>query len=162
MAVDIVLNGNAVRLETPPDMPLLWALRDELKLVGTKFGCGVGLCGACTVLVGGEAVRSCQTPVAAVAGKAVLTIEGVEGAVAEAVTDAWIAAQAPQCGYCQPGFIMAAAGAIMSQPDAGADDILSGLTNICRCGSYDAIRSAVGATIAGLNAGGKKSAETVR
>jgi isoquinoline 1-oxidoreductase alpha subunit len=162
MAVDIALNGKAVRLDTPPDTPLLWALRDELNLVGTKFGCGAGLCGACTVLVGGRAVRSCQTSVADVAGKAILTIEGVEGAIAKAVMDAWIAAQAPQCGYCQPGFIMAATGAIMNKPDASADDILSGLTNICRCGSYDAIRSAVGAAIASLNAGGKKSGETVR
>lgn len=162
MAVDIALNGKAVRLDTPPDKPLLWALRDELNLVGTKFGCGAGLCGACTVLVGGQAVRSCQTSVADVAGKAILTIEGVEGAVAGAVMDAWIAAQAPQCGYCQPGFIMAATGAIMNKSDASADDILSGLTNICRCGSYDAIRSAVSAAIAGLNAGGKKSGEAVR
>jgi isoquinoline 1-oxidoreductase alpha subunit len=162
MAVDIALNGKAVRLDTPPDMPLLWALRDELKLVGTKFGCGAGLCGACTVLAGGQAVRSCQTSVGDVAGKTILTIEGLEGAVARAVTDAWIAAQAPQCGYCQPGFIMAATGAIMNKPDAGADDILSGLTNICRCGSYDAIRSAVGTAIASLNAGEKKSGEAVR
>jgi len=162
MAVDISLNGTAVRLETPPDTPLLWALRDELKLVGTKFGCGAGLCGACTVLVGGQAVRSCQMSVADVAGKAILTIEGVEGTVARAVMDAWIAAQAPQCGYCQPGFIMAATGAILAKPDASADDVLSELTNVCRCGSYDAIRSAVGMAIASIKAGGKKSGETVR
>jgi isoquinoline 1-oxidoreductase alpha subunit len=162
MAVELSLNGAAVRLETSPDLPLLWALRDEMKLVGTKFGCGMGICGACTVLVGGQAVRSCQMSVADVAGKAILTIEGVEGTVARAVMDAWIAAQAPQCGYCQPGFIMAATGAILAKPDASADDVLSELTNVCRCGSYDAIRSAVDMAIASLKAGGKKSGETVR
>lgn len=162
MAVDISLNGNTVHLETPLDMPLLWALRDEMNLVGTKFGCGAGLCGACTVLVEGRAVRSCQMSVSEVSGKPVQTIEGVKGAVAKAVMDAWITTQAPQCGYCQPGFVMATTGAIMAKPSASADDILSELTNICRCGSYDAIRLAVGMAIASLNGAAQKPGETIR
>jgi isoquinoline 1-oxidoreductase alpha subunit len=143
MAVDAVINRKPVRLESSGETPLLWVLRDELNLVGTKFACGAGLCGACTVLIDGRATRSCQVALTDIEGKSVVTIDGVDGAVARDVIDAWIAAQAPQCGYCQPGFVMATIGAITADPGADAAGILKSLTNICRCGTYDAIRVAV-------------------
>jgi len=143
MAVDAVINGKPVRLDSSGETPLLWVLRDELNLVGTKFACGAGLCGACTVLIDGRATRSCQVALADIGDKPVVTIEGVNGAVARDVIDAWIAAQVPQCGYCQPGFVIATIGAIIADPGADAAGILNSLTNICRCGTYDAIRVAV-------------------
>jgi len=143
MAVDAVINKMAVRLESSAETPLLWVLRDELNLVGTKFACGAGLCGACTVLIDGRAARACQVALGDIGGKSVVTIEGVDGAVARDVIDAWVKAQVPQCGYCQPGFVMATIGAITEHPGADAAAILASLTNICRCGTYDAIRVAV-------------------
>ena len=117
-------------------MPLLWALRDELGMVGTKFGCGAGLCGACTVLMDGDATRSCITPVSAAAGRTVLTIEGLGEKELHAVQKAWIEADAPQCGYCQSGQIMAAVALLSHNPNPSDADIDDGMTNICRCGTY--------------------------
>jgi isoquinoline 1-oxidoreductase alpha subunit len=154
MSVNLTLNGQPATLASPTETPLLWALRDEKSLVGVKFGCGAGLCGACTVIVDGAQVRSCQTQVGDVAGRSVTTIEGLSGAVAKAVTEGWIKAQAPQCGYCQPGFVMAATSVIAADPKQSRDSVLSQLTNICRCGTYDAIRAAVGHALVALNGAG--------
>jgi len=151
MSVDFTLNGHPTSMASPPETPLLWALRDEKNLVGVKFGCGAGLCGACTVIIDGQQTRSCLTRLADVAGKTVQTIEGLSGEVATAVTEAWIKAQAPQCGYCQPGFVMAATAVISPNPKQSRDQALSQLTNICRCGTYDAIRLAVGYALDSLN-----------
>ncbi len=138
-----ILNGRRATLDLEPDMPLLWALRDELGLVGTKFGCGVGLCGACTVIIDGEAVRSCQTPVSAADGKTVLSIEGLGEKGLHAVQKAWIEADAPQCGYCQSGQVLAAVALLAKTPNPSDDDIDAEMTNICRCGTYPRMRAAV-------------------
>jgi isoquinoline 1-oxidoreductase alpha subunit len=125
-------------------MPLLWALRDLLNLTGTKYGCGIAACGACTVHLDGQPVRSCQTPISDAAGKAVTTIEGVRGQVAEAVQNAWIKLDVPQCGYCQSGQIMSAIGLLSENrkpTDADIDEAMSG--NLCRCATYQRIRGAV-------------------
>jgi isoquinoline 1-oxidoreductase alpha subunit len=151
MSVDFTLNGRPASMASPPETPLLWALRDEKNLVGVKFGCGAGLCGACTVIVDGQQTRSCLTRLGDVSGRNVQTIEGLFGEVFSAVTEAWIKAQAPQCGYCQPGFVVAATAVISADPKQSRDQALSQLTNICRCGSYDAIRLAVGYALDGLN-----------
>lgn len=145
MPVSFTVNGTPATLDLPPEMPLLWALRDGLNLTGTKYGCGVAACGACTVHVDGQAVRSCQTTLGDVAGALVTTIEGLGNPAAlHAVQAAWIDAQVAQCGYCQSGQIMQAA-ALLSQTadptDAQIDEAMSG--NICRCGTYPRIRAAV-------------------
>jgi isoquinoline 1-oxidoreductase alpha subunit len=142
MAV-FVVNGQTTTIDVEPEMPLLWALRDELGLVGTKFGCGAGLCGACTVVIDGEAMRSCQTPVSHAAGKSVLTIEGLGAKALHAVQKAWIEADAPQCGYCQSGQIMAAVALLTKNPNPSDADIDDEMTNICRCGTYPRMRAAV-------------------
>jgi isoquinoline 1-oxidoreductase alpha subunit len=142
MAV-LVVNGQTTTIDVEPEMPLLWALRDELGLVGTKFGCGAGLCGACTVMIDGEAMRSCQTPVSYAAGKSVLTIEGLGAKALHAVQKAWIEADAPQCGYCQSGQIMAAVALLAKKPNPSDADIDDEMTNICRCGTYPQMRAAV-------------------
>ncbi len=145
MATTLIINGRTETLDLPPDMPLLWALRDGLNLTGTKFGCGVAACGACTVHVDGQAVRSCQTPLGDVAGASVTTIEGLGNPAAlHAVQAAWLAAQVAQCGYCQSGQIMQAAALLSETPnptDAQIDEAMSG--NLCRCGTYPRIRAAV-------------------
>ena len=146
--ITLNVNGSQRELDIPPETPLLWALRDALGLVGTKFGCGAALCGACTVHVDGVPTRSCVFPIANAAGKAVVTIEGIADVAAtanvtKAVIDAWIAAAVPQCGYCQPGFVMATIGAIAATPRPTRDGVLDQLSNICRCGTYDAVRWAV-------------------
>ena len=138
-----VVNGRDVAVDVEPEMPLLWMLRDELGLVGTKFGCGAGLCGACTVLVDGEAIRSCQTPVRAIEGKSVMTIEGLGAKELHAVQKAWIEHDAPQCGYCQSGQVLAAVALLAKNPKPSDDDIDSGMTNICRCGTYPRMRAAI-------------------
>ena len=153
MSVEFTLNGRPATLQAPPDSPLLWALRDEKNLVGVKFGCGAGLCGACTVIVDGQQTRSCQTSVNDIAGKSVTTIEGLNGDVGNAVAEAWIRAQAPQCGYCQPGFVLAATSVIAADPKQSAEQVLSQLTNLCRCGTYDAIRLAVGYAVSAIQGG---------
>jgi isoquinoline 1-oxidoreductase subunit alpha len=142
MAV-LVVNGQTTTIDVEPEMPLLWVLRDELGLVGTKFGCGAGLCGACTVMIDGEAMRSCQTPVSYAAGKTVLTIEGLGAKALHAVQKAWIEADAPQCGYCQSGQIMAAVALLKKNPNPSDADIDDEMTNICRCGTYPRMRAAV-------------------
>jgi isoquinoline 1-oxidoreductase alpha subunit len=138
------VNGRSVESTAAPDTPLLWVLREDLGLTGTKFGCGIGSCGSCTVHLDGVAVRSCQTPVSAVEGKRILTIEGLSEDGEHPLQLAWVEEQVPQCGYCQSGQIMAAAALLATSPnptDADIDAAMSG--NICRCGTYQRIRKAV-------------------
>ena len=138
------VNGRNQMVHADPEMPLLWALRDLLNMTGTKYGCGIGLCGACTVHIDGAATRSCQTPLATVAGKRIVTIEGLAANGLHPVQEAWIAEQVPQCGYCQPGQIMSAAALLAQKPqptDADIDEAMAG--NLCRCGTYFRIRKAI-------------------
>jgi isoquinoline 1-oxidoreductase alpha subunit len=142
--IAFTLNGKPVQVDVSVKMPLLWVLRDTLGATGTKFGCGAGLCGACTVHVGGEATRACLTDVGAVEGKTVTTIEGLGKGRLHVLQEAWLAEDVSQCGYCQPGQIMSAAALLASKPrptDAEIDDALSG--NLCRCGTYPRVRAAV-------------------
>ena len=144
MPVKINVNGSEHTIDADPDIPLLWAIRDHVRLTGTKFGCGMSLCGACTVYVDGAPVRSCVTPVSSVAGKKVTTIEGLSSNAAKAVQAAWIEHAVPQCGYCQSGQIMSAAALLEKNPrptDADIDTAMSG--NICRCATYVRIRAAI-------------------
>ena len=145
MPVTFTVNGRTETLDLPPDMPLLWALRDGLNLTGTKYGCGVAACGACTVHVDGQAVRSCQTPLGDVAGATVTTIEGLGNPAAlHAVQAAWMQAQVAQCGYCQSGQIMQAAALLAENPSPTPDEIDEAMSgNLCRCGTYPRIRAAV-------------------
>ena len=137
MTISFQLNGRDVQLDVEPDMPLLWALRDELHATGTKFGCGIAACGACTVHVDGAPVRSCSLPVGEAAGATVTTIEGLaEGGRLHAVQQAWIKHQVPQCGYCQSGQLMAAAALLAENADPSDEEIDMAMTNICRCGTY--------------------------
>jgi isoquinoline 1-oxidoreductase alpha subunit len=143
-SVDLNINGTRVEVQVDPAMPLLWVLRDVLQLTGTKFGCGVAACGACTVRVDGAAVRSCVTPAASVAGKAIQTIEGLGSANRlHPLQAAWIAEQVPQCGYCQSGMLMAAAALLEKKPRPSDADIDAAMTNICRCGTYQRVRAAI-------------------
>ncbi|TNE63697.1 MAG: (2Fe-2S)-binding protein [Alphaproteobacteria bacterium] len=145
---DITINGKSVATGDDPDMPLLWLIRDDLKLTGTKFGCGIGACGACTVLIDGVATRSCITPVSVVDGP-VTTIEALAADGGDtAVQAAWIAEQVPQCGYCQSGMIMAATALLSENPEPTDADIDAAITNICRCGTYPRIRRAIHAAAA--------------
>ena len=141
----MTVNGKPVTLDADPTSPLLWALREELHLTGTKFGCGMALCGACTVHLDGQPVRSCQTPISAAAGKKITTIEGIAASkTGRAVQAAWIKIDVPQCGYCQSGQIMSACALLSSKKspsDADIDGAMSG--NICRCGTYNQIRAAI-------------------
>lgn len=142
--MELNLNGKSVSLEVDPAMPLLWALRDVLNLTGTKFGCGVAACGACTVRIDGAAVRSCVTPVSAALGKRIQTIEALGTPERpHALQAAWIAEQVPQCGYCQSGMLMAAAALLAHTPKPSDADIDAAMTNICRCGSYQRVRAAI-------------------
>jgi isoquinoline 1-oxidoreductase alpha subunit len=155
--MDLSVNGQTRALpeaDAPPDMPLLWVLRDVLQLTGTKFGCGVAACGACTVHVDGQAVRSCVTPLAAVQGKSVRTIEalGTE-AQPHVLQKAWVAHQVPQCGYCQSGMLMAAADLLARNRDPSDADIDAAITNICRCGTYPRIREAIKTAARSLRGG---------
>ena len=146
--IDFTLNGEAVSLDVPPEMPLLWALRESAGLTGTKFSCGIGNCGACTVHLDGAAVRSCSVPVANVAGRAVTTIEGLaDGEALHPLQQAWIDHQVPQCGYCQPGMLMAISALLERRPDVTDEQETESITNICRCGTYERIRSAVQSVI---------------
>ena len=144
MSITFTLNGRIVTVDAPPEMPLLWVVREKLGLTGSKFGCGVAACGACTMHVDGEATRTCVLAVGDVAGAEVKTIEGVatNGALS-AVQQAWLDHQVPQCGYCQSGQIMAAEALLAENPSPSDADIDAAITNICRCGSYDRIRAAV-------------------
>lgn len=151
MAITLKVNGTSRSLDVDPETPLLWALRDELGLTGTKFGCGAALCGACNVHLDGEAVRSCQIQLRDTAGRDVTTIEGLSGPVAKAVQDAWVALDVVQCGYCQSGQVMAAVGLLSQIPkptDADIDTAMDG--NICRCNTYHRIRAAIHAAAKSL------------
>jgi isoquinoline 1-oxidoreductase alpha subunit len=154
----VIINGRSTNLDVPDDMPLLWALRDVVGLTGTKFGCGISMCGACTVHVDGKAVRSCVTPVSAVAGKQVATIESMaQDPVGKRVQAAWRQIDVVQCGYCQSGQVMSATALLKSTPkpsDADIDSAMAG--NICRCGTYPRIRAAI--KIAATGGNGKKEA----
>jgi aerobic-type carbon monoxide dehydrogenase small subunit (CoxS/CutS family) len=148
--IDVTINGRAHRLDADPDMPLLWALRDLLGMTGTKYGCGIAQCGACTVQVEGAPVRSCQMRVGDLAGKRVTTIEGLHPEGQHPVQRAWIEAQVPQCGFCQSGQIMSAAALLAEKPrptDADIDAAMAG--HICRCGTYPRIRAAIHAAANG-------------
>jgi isoquinoline 1-oxidoreductase alpha subunit len=142
--IEFRLNGETVQADVPDDMPVLWMLRDVLHMTGTKFGCGIAQCGACTVHVDGQAIRSCVLPSASIAGKDVTTIEGLASADSlHPVQQAWIAEQVPQCGYCQSGMIMTAAALLADNPAPTDADIDRTVTNICRCGTYPRIRKAI-------------------
>ncbi len=152
--VTLTVNGRDETLAVAPDTPLLWVLRDGLRLTGTKFACGIAACGACTVLVDGVPARACVVPVSAVAGKRVVTIEGLDGRVAEAVQAAWVALDVPQCGYCQSGQVLAAVALLAATPsptDADVDRAMDGI--LCRCGTYPRIRAAIRRAAAALTAG---------
>ena len=143
--ITLSVNGKSRKLDVPADMPLLWTLRDVLRMTGTKFGCGQGLCGACTIHIDGQPTRSCITPVSAAAGKKVTTIEAIVATPAgKRVQAAWLALDVPQCGYCQSGQIMSASALLVAKPrpsDSDIDDAMAG--NICRCGTYTRIRAAI-------------------
>jgi isoquinoline 1-oxidoreductase alpha subunit len=144
MAISFNLNGTTVSVQAEPDTPLLWVIRDEVGLTGTKFGCGAALCGACTVHLNGSPIRSCQTPVSAVAGKKVATVESLSADNSHPLQKAWIKHQVPQCGYCQSGQLMSASGLLSKNKnpsDADIDNAMSG--NLCRCGTYNRIRAAI-------------------
>ena len=137
------VNGKQVAVDVEPDMPLLWVLRDELGLTGSKYGCGIAACGACTVHVDGEPVRSCVMPVSAVEGKAITTIEGLSKDGAHPVQKTWVDLQVPQCGFCQSGMIMAAAALLKANKNPTDADIEAAMTNLCRCGTYHRVREAI-------------------
>lgn len=153
VATEFILNGKPARFEGDPETPLLWVLRDTMHLTGTKYGCGVAQCGACTVHLDGKNRRSCVTPVATVAGRSVTTIEGVTGPAAAALKTAWVAIDVPQCGFCQSGQIMSAAGLLAARPRPSDEDIDRAMTgNICRCATYVRIRQAIRNAAAELGA----------
>lgn len=141
--IQLDINGRPYQVDAEPEMPLLWVLRDVLGMTGTKYGCGIAQCGACTVHVDGEPVRSCSMPLSAAAGKRVVTIEGLSRDSSHPVQKAWVALDVPQCGYCQSGQIMAAVALLAKKPKPSDKDIDEAMTNICRCGTYQRIRAAV-------------------
>ena len=143
MAFPLTINGIQYVVDVEPETPLLWAIRDTLDLTGTKYGCGIGQCGACTVHVNGQAVRSCSIPVSAAVGATITTIEGLSTDSSHPVQKAWIAEQVPQCGYCQSGMIMSAVALLQRTPAPTDDEIDSGVTNACRCGAYHRVRQAI-------------------
>ena len=154
--IRITVNGEGVETDVAGDTPLLWFLRDNLQLTGTKYGCGMALCGACTVHLDGAPIRSCSTPVSAAVGKKITTIEGLPTKVGKALQDAWIAEEVPQCGYCQTGQMMSAAALITKNAKPSEADIVNAMDgNICRCGTYSRIQKAIvraGNTVAGVKA----------
>ncbi len=155
--ISLNVNGKKYTVDVDPKMPLLWVVRETLGLMGTKYGCGMGVCGACTVIIDGNAVRSCITPVSTAAEKEIITIEGISGEVGHPVQRAWIAEDVPQCGYCQSGQIMQAAALLGKNPkptDVDIDRAMSG--NICRCGTYQRIRKAIHTASEIMAEGGKK------
>ena len=147
------INGKATQVDAPPEMPILCALRDVLNLTGTKFGCGVMACGACTVLIDGVATRSCLTPLAAAVGKELRTIEGAS-ATTQALQKAWITEQVAQCGYCQSGMLMAATALLEKNPSPSDAEIATAMTNLCRCGTYQRVKVAIQRAAADLNSRG--------
>ena len=152
--MQLTINGRTVEADAEPAMPLLWVLRDVLGMTGTKYGCGVAACGACTVRVDGQPVRSCVTPVSAVAGRKIVTIEGLGTRTApHPLQAAWIAEQVPQCGYCQSGMLMAAAALLERNRNPSDADIDAAITNLCRCGTYQRVREAIKSAAAALRGG---------
>jgi len=149
----LTINGKPAEIKAEPNTPLLWVLRDELGMTGTKFGCGIAACGACTVLIDGEATRSCVLPVSAADGKSITTIEGLAKETLHPLQQAWLEVQAPQCGYCQSGMIMASAALLQKNPNPSDADIDANITNICRCGTYQRVRAAI--HVAAKNGGNK-------
>jgi isoquinoline 1-oxidoreductase subunit alpha len=144
MAITLTVNGQVRSLDVEPDTPLLWAIRDTLGLTGTKFGCGVAACGACTVHIDGKAERSCSIPVSAIEGSRITTIEGLAvGGTLNAVQQAWLNQQVPQCGYCQSGMIMAVSALLAEKPHATDAEVDQAITNICRCGTFARVRKAI-------------------
>lgn len=143
MAVKFILNGRETEVDVEPEMPLLWVLRDVLNLTGTKFGCGIAACGACTVHLNGQPVRSCVFPVSAAENSELTTIEGLAEHGLHPLQEAWIEYQVPQCGYCQSGMLMAISALLDKNPNPSEDELYSAITNICRCGSYEGIKRAV-------------------
>ncbi len=142
--MELKINGKIYEINVEPNMPLLWVLRDELNLTGTKYGCGVAFCGACTVHLDGQPVRSCVLPAAALAGKEITTIEGIaENDLLTKIQEAWVAQQVPQCGYCQSGMIMAVEGLLKQNPSPTEEELETAITNICRCGTYQRVKEAV-------------------
>jgi isoquinoline 1-oxidoreductase alpha subunit len=141
--IQLNINGKTHQVDVEPDTPLLWVIREQVGLTGTKYGCGIAQCGACTVHIDGEAVRSCSMPISAAAGKRVVTIEGLSATSSHPVQKAWAALDVPQCGYCQSGQIMAAAALLKKNPKPTDKDIDEAMTNICRCGTYQRIRAAI-------------------
>ena len=154
--MELTINGRTRQVDVPADMPVLWVLRDVLGMTGTKFGCGMALCGACTVHLDGRAIRSCVTPVSAAAGKAITTIEGLSSTSSHPLQKAWIAEEVPQCGYCQSGQIMSASALLASNAhptDTDVDAAMAG--NICRCGTYGRVRAAIKQAAQAAPIGGK-------
>lgn len=143
--ITLKINGQSHDVDVPGETPLLWVIRDVLGLTGTKFGCGAGLCGCCTVHLDGQAVRSCQFPVSATSGKSITTIEAVGAGSLTAVQQAWLDLQVPQCGYCQSGQIMAALALLRQNPHPSEDEVVNWMTNVCRCGTYNRIKAAIAA-----------------
>lgn len=145
MKISFTINGNAANVEVEPDMPLLWVVRDELHLTATKFGCGKALCGACTLHIDGEAMRSCSIPASFAEGKNITTLEGLstDEAHLHPIQQAWLEEQVPQCGYCQSGFMMAAAKLLKDNPNPSEEEIREGISNICRCGTQPRIIKAI-------------------
>lgn len=161
MATEFELNGQAVTVDLEGDTPLLWALRDELDLTGTKYGCGIGMCGACTVLINGRATRSCITPVEDIAGATITTIEGLDPNGQHPLQKAWVETQTPQCGYCQSGQIMQAAAMLKDFPEPTDEQINQAMGgNLCRCMAYVRIRKAIKMAAAEMNGAGDSQAET--
>lgn len=159
MTFKLTVNGQPRTVDVAPDTPLLWVLRDHLELVGTKFGCGIGMCGACTVHLNGQAVRSCQLPVSAVTGQRITTIEGLDAQASHPLQKAWDELDVPQCGYCQAGQIMSAAALLANNPKPTDEDIDGAMTgNFCRCATYMRIRAGIHRA-AELAAGGKEAAK---
>jgi isoquinoline 1-oxidoreductase alpha subunit len=154
MPIELVVNGTRVAVDCDPSTPLLWVLRDHLRLLGTKYGCGIAQCGACTVHVGKDAVRSCVLPAAAVGDRPVTTIEGLQGKEADALRAAWVDLEVPQCGYCQTGQLMSACALLREQPAPTDDDVDAAMAgNACRCATYVRIRAAIHRAAAGAGGG---------
>ncbi|QCE33072.1 (2Fe-2S)-binding protein [Acetobacteraceae bacterium] len=152
----LIVNGVKHQLDVTPDTPLLWVLRDNLALTGTKYGCGLAQCGACTVFIDGKSMRSCVTPVGTLEGKSITTIETIEAdAFGKKLVEAWVKYQVPQCGYCQSGQVMAAAALLKNNPRPTEKEIESAMTNLCRCGTYNAIKAAI-RDVAGISEEAKK------
>ena len=161
MAIQLIVNGQSRIVDAPADMPLLWVIRDILNLRGTKYGCGISVCGACTVHINGEAARSCVTPVASAVGKRITTIEGLSGDGGHALQQAWMDVDVSQCGYCQPGQIMSAAALLTKNPNPSDAEIDAAMTgNLCRCGTYLRIRQAIHRAALIANQQSKQSTST--